>query len=147
MGGCEGNAVTGLAAGIPILHFSRFQAAPAEVKPAGRTSRVYVEFFEVFLADVADHQVAGATIKAPAPGIAQADIPNLGLGAGRVGVGIARWNGIGARGAYGDPQHLAENGAQVLPLAQQIVGVAAVTQPDIKVAVGAKPMLPPLWTT
>src|SRR5262249_17140654 len=107
-----------------------FPARPAEVAPA-RARGLVVDFLERALTDVADDERARAAerrvVEAPPPGIAQADVPDLGTRAEPVaGLKWIRQRNAEALGvvvgdAHVDSEHLAEKGREGLRVVAWIV--------------------------
>ena len=123
-------------------------AQPPAVVAAARADRLPVHFFARGLADVGDHQRAGAAVRpvveVVAPRIAQAERPDLRQRGDRlpiderVVVGHAVAARIGVRHVDVDAQHLAEQRVRVLRVVQRIAAAAAVAQADVEIAVGTK---------
>src|SRR5262249_52173810 len=114
-------------------------AAPAVVV-AALASRLEVDLLDRVLADVADPQVAGLAVEAPAPGVAHAVVPDRGHEAG-----IAHEGVVGGRAAVVvDAVHLAQRLVVRLRVAAghvaraRVVEVAAVTDADVQLAVRAE---------
>ena len=89
--------------------------------------------------DVADPQVAGLRVEGEPPGVAQPVRPDLGPRAPR-----SSTNGLSGGIAYGvaaarvDPQQLAEQRVEVLPVAVRVAAAAAVAETEVEHAVGAR---------
>src|SRR5437868_182226 len=104
-----------------------FPAIPAVVLAAGAPGRLEIDLLPVPLPDVGDVEVVRRTVEAEAPGVAQAEGPDLG-GAGRgAGEGVARRDGVVAVRICGeavavdvDAQDLAQQGVLVLAALKRI---------------------------
>ena len=66
------------------------------------------------LSDIADVEVMGFRVEGEAPGIAQADSPDLVAYGAIVGEGIVGWNRVGIPAIDVDSEHLAKELAAVL---------------------------------
>ena len=101
-----------------------------------------VDFLACALADVAHPELAGPAIEAEAPGIAHAERKNF-VAPGRVDEGIVERRGIErarnrVRMIDVDTQYLAQQHIGVLCVVRRIVARAAVTRPQVQVAVGSE---------
>ena len=115
------------------------------VVAAAAAGGLVVDFLERVLPDVAENQGAGAAargvVEAPAPGVAQAEGPDLSAHAGqrardeRVVGGNAVADGIGVCNIDVDAQHLAEQRRRVLRIVVRIVARSAVAHADIEIPV------------
>ena len=127
---------TGLAAvRVAVCSLTCF---PAEVQAAGLRRRVETDLLVRALADVADVEVAGRPVEAPPPRVAQAQIPDFGLGARRPDKRVAGRDRVGAAGADLDAQDLAQEGVQALAGVERVAAAPAVAQPHIEIAVGTE---------
>src|SRR5205085_10830548 len=81
------------------------------------------------LADVAQHQVAGAAVEGEAERVAQSEPPDR---PGDARVRVARRHRVAAAGRRMrvDPQDLAELAAEILGVAELVVAATAVARPD-----------------
>ena len=125
-----------------------FAQAPAVVRPL----RAEIDLLPQILSDVGDPQSAGAPIERHPPRVAQAVGPDLlahAGGARRLAAvlghhgdeGIVIGDSVGRLLPFGvdvDPQHLAEEVLEVLPVAERIILLAAVAVGDVEIAIGAE---------
>ena len=133
--------------------------APAVVRPL----RAEIDLLPEILANIGDPQSAGAPIERHPPWVAQPvgpDLPAHAGGARRLATVLCHHGdeGIVVRDSVGrlvplgvdvDPQHLAEEVLEVLPVAERIVLLSAVAVGDIEIAIGAEadraPFVVPGW--
>ena len=77
-----------------------FHDIPAVVNAPGATSRLEIDFFARSLSNISDVIISRYRIECGAPGVANADIPNLRPSIRSSDKWVRRWNRIG-RGATG----------------------------------------------
>src|SRR6266581_1422753 len=117
---------------------------PAVVLASARARRLKVDLLPGVLPDVAGPQVAGLAVERVPPGVTQAVRPDLRPGAGAPDERIVLRHEIRAvrrDRAVGlprlDPQHLAEQRPERLPVPHGVAAAAAIPEPDVQVAVGS----------
>src|SRR5262245_62644484 len=113
---------------------------PAVVLAAAACRGLDIHLLDVALTDVADVEVAGAAIEAPAPWIAQPVRPDL-VEAGDADEGIRRRNRVRRR-VHIDPEDLAKQRVQALPVPLRVTPAATVAEAEVAVAVGTERDLP-----
>ena len=136
MSGCEngGRLVTFVMRALAV--------APAVVAPAA-AGRLEVDLLPRILADVADEHRARAAprrvVEAPAPGVAQAEAPDLGEDAGPPDERVRRRHVVALGIAVGhrdvDAEHLAEQRPRILRAVHRIVARSAVAHADVEIPV------------
>src|SRR5439155_16458592 len=90
------------------------------------------------LPDVGDDEVTRGPVEGEAPGIAQAVGPDLAAGAGGGAEGVVGRHRVGAAPVHVDAEHLAEERAEVLAVAEGVAPAAAVAEADVEHAVAAE---------
>ncbi len=121
-------------------------AIPPAIIPATSAGGLIVDLFERDLADVSDHERAGAavsgTVKTPSPGIAKAEAPDFSKNAGLASERVAGRDvvalGIAVGHRHVESQHLAEQRCWILRVVEWVVRGATVAHSDIQEAVRAE---------
>lgn len=140
---CEGQS-TGRIAGIvlTVIILVAFAIVPAEVQPARRAGGNIVDLLLRILPHVADVEITRGGIEADAPGIADAERPNL-VGATGGNEGIVGRNriilAVIARKIIAvdiNAQDLAEQRILVLSILTRIAAAAAVANAEIEITIG-----------
>ena len=111
---------------------------PAIVPPAWVGRGLEIHFLVQVLAHIGDVQVAGQPVEAVAPGIAQAQGPDLVTHAGIADKGVVCRDGVGIAAVHVDAQHGAQQRRAILAIAELVASRAAVAGTDVQVAVRAK---------
>src|SRR6185295_12054856 len=122
----------GVAAGGGLEAVVAFGDVPAVVLAAPAGGEADVDLLPLALADVGDHEVAGPAVEGEPPRVAQAVGPDLAAGPGGAGEGVVGGNGVRGSPVHVDAQHLAEQGPEVLAVAERIAAAAAVAEADVQ---------------
>src|SRR5262245_2151961 len=115
---------------------------PPEVVAATDGPRQEVDLLPLRLADVAEPEVARLAIEAPAPRIADAELPDLFAPAGAVDVGIVARDRVRRSRVDVDAQDLAEQRCAVLSVTQRVAADVSVAQGDVELPVRPEADLP-----
>ena len=132
------HAVARLAARAGVVD-EALAAIPAVIQTARAAGRLEIDLFARQLADVADPQIPRLTVEGDAPGVAQAETPDL-VAHGRVthegviGGDAVVQPRVGVVDVH--PQQFAQESSRVLPRIVGVAEAAAVAEGDVKITVG-----------
>ena len=114
------------------------ERVPAVERPGARAARREVDLLPRALADVGEREVAGGAVEREAPGVAEAEGPDLRPRASDADERVAGRDRVGDAAPRIDAEQLAEQAAEVLRVLGRIVAAAAVPGARVQEPVGAE---------
>src|SRR5438876_5156964 len=119
----------------PLVGMVTLHQAPFVVLASLRPRSLEVDLLPHVLPDVPCPQIARLPVERVAPGVPETVGPDLGTDAGAADEWVVRRDGVAARRAWGDPEHLRQHGAQTLAVRLGVTLASAVPQSDVQVPV------------